>query len=131
MSALNKTTHTKRALNQDQYNEARLKGRQTGECISFLGPAMDSTDKPYMCQSCQGLTCARCGFALETRSQQHTCDPANLVKTPDTDRWLVRGQDYQICPNDKCEKIWGRDPRGCNAIICERCVSDLPGLSRK
>ena len=96
MYALDKTTQMKRALDQKQYNEARQKDRQTGECISFLGPATEGADKPYVCPSCQSLTCARCGFALEARSQKHTCDPANLVKTPDTDRWLARGQDYPV-----------------------------------
>jgi hypothetical protein len=131
----------KRWLTMEKYERYRRQGygRRTGQCLAFLGKAAKKEEDnlkemledgwlpPCLtCPDCNGLSCSICGSAMNEDKEEHDCDPKKLREEPDIEESMVRGVDYQRCPNERCMKIWSQK-EGRNAMVCD-CVS--PGLSR-
>ncbi|KXT04265.1 hypothetical protein AC578_7898 [Pseudocercospora eumusae] len=83
-------------------------------CDEFLGPA----DEAMVIKTCKcgNFTCAHCKRLADTRD--HTCEDAMDIDQPDPFDGLIRGQDYQFCPNSDCKAPVSQID-GCNHMICE------------
>ncbi|KAK5132104.1 hypothetical protein LTR08_000354 [Meristemomyces frigidus] len=75
------------------------------------------------CPTCQQPTCMACGESTPALVP-HACKRAELARADVAAfEGLVRGRDYQICPNKRCaRKLELRD--GCNHIFC-MCTQQL------
>ncbi|KAK3674849.1 hypothetical protein LTR78_005193 [Recurvomyces mirabilis] len=88
------------------------------ECGSFLGARAPPTGAraTVTCTSCTGNTCGLCASSFFEPPTQHHCTDAVDKETRDAFEGMVKGKDYQLCP-ECCAPVELRD--GCNHIFCE------------
>ena len=92
-------------------------------CEAFVGVLVAEDAGPdeeptRSCDSCGCVHCRYCAAIYEIAGARHLCDP-NKRQNEDTQAFsqLVRGKDYQICPQPSCRrKIELED--GCNHTVC-------------
>lgn len=91
-------------------------------CGNFLGEksSLNQHGHPVIiCPQCHEMSCTDCG-SLE--SIGHVCEQSEQPKDPFAE--LIRGKDYQVCPNADCGlkvQLWD----GCNHLRCTRCTQEL------
>ncbi|KAK4545506.1 hypothetical protein LTR36_002856 [Oleoguttula mirabilis] len=95
-----------------------------GSCQQYAGNKAELSDlegRIVECKKCSGVFCGNCGVPLQPH-RVHTCVIEDPRQEMDAFAGLVRGKDYQICPNPTCGiKVEIRD--GCNAMCCQRCLT--------
>jgi hypothetical protein len=100
-------------VKKEEYEDVRRKavesGGESGKCLRSLGQVGEGgNDGQFVCPQCKGVT--------PDKAQQE----AEGVDADDSS--LVQCMDWQRCPNDKCEKVWGLSS-GCNSMISQDCHS--------
>ena len=94
-------------------------------CGHFLGERskLNEYRQPVIiCPMCKEKSCTDCGAGLVISSMGHVCEQSEASKDPFAE--LVRGKDYQICPNSDCGlkvQLWD----GCNHLRCARCTEEF------
>ena len=68
------------------------------------------------CWRCHGRICSKCGDGIFPLGPPHTCS-AREVPIAQIAPDLIRGRDYQLCPNPTCQTPWALAD-GCNHMIC-------------
>lgn len=96
---------------------ARIAGVHPSQCGAYLGVVNPSQQEKTVCV-CYGMTCCSCGKALllsQESEERHTCEPQGASTVDEEDNIMIRGLDYQQCP--QCEIRVGLVD-GCNTIFC-------------
>ena len=108
------------ALTPPQVADAIDNGFELATCGAMVASRACAAGRSMACFQCNGLTCGDCSELLYTASGSHSCAAQDHpMQDADDDRFseMVRGHDYQLCPNPGC-----RNPcqlsDGCNHIIC-------------
>ena len=88
--------------------------------LASCGAIMRRADSsfPQRCWRCYGQVCSTCGHVIISPGQSHTC-AVHEARVAQISSDLVRGRDYQLCPNPKCQYPWALED-GCNHIVCHQ-----------
>lgn len=112
-------------IDKAKYENRKKKGEPTAQCQRYLGTARNAEPLQRKCKKCHGVSCGVCGLALQwappgddRKVLDHNCDTANLTKTEQVP--LVRGVDFQLCPNPACKEAYSLES-GCNVMTCVHC----------
>ncbi|EMC94255.1 hypothetical protein BAUCODRAFT_52249, partial [Baudoinia panamericana UAMH 10762] len=98
--------------------------RHSEPCNTFLGK-WELSKYLRKCEKCNWYTCLRCRETHSTSDaagrkakMTHDCDPDTVVQgREEAFKGLVRGKDYQDCPNDQCRtRIELKE--ACNHVTC-------------
>jgi len=108
------------ALTADEM-AADAKSSVTTKCGAFVGSRKTISGPSVTCARCEGTVCSRCGACqLDGSTNSYCCSfdgQATGDQSIDFDV-LVRGRDYQLCPNSDCEMpIYLGD--GVNHMTCK------------
>lgn len=98
--------------------------RRLDPCNAFVGAWQKRKDS-VRCGVCMWYTCLRCEESHSTSTAvgprttiQHDCSPEREKEIRLRPlRGMLRGKDYQICPNQDCKRVWSLHD-GCNHMRC-------------
>ncbi|KAK5123232.1 hypothetical protein LTR85_003431 [Meristemomyces frigidus] len=119
------TTDVLLALTPAQISAAAEEGIELVFCDAMAAPRSETDGRSQSCYHCGGSTCLECELPVFA-GVIHNC--LSNDSTPADDRFagLVRGREYQRCPDPLCGNVYELFD-GCNHIACPiaACQTDF------
>lgn len=109
------------ALTPELVDKAKQSEIPILECGAMVANRATMSGNRSVCYRCQGRTCNVCGEALAEALTDdaglHLCAGASSASGNTALDDLIRGRDYQVCPNASCKNAIALKD-GCNHMTC-------------